>query len=45
MLVFTTVNVTHLAPPIVRTTDVTYRTERASIVNQDGMKFIAIQVK
>lgn len=40
MLVITAVSVTHLAPPIVKATRVTYRVEHVLAVNLDGLECI-----
>lgn len=45
MLVSTVASVTILAPLIVTTTRVTYKTERVFRVNQGGVEYIAIQVR
>lgn len=42
---FMALNVTHLAPQIVRTTCVTYRMERVLHVNLDGLGLHVLQVK
>lgn len=45
MLVSTVAIVTILAPFIVSTTRVTYKTERVFRVNQGGVEYIAIKVR
>lgn len=44
MLVSTVASVTIIAPLIVTTTRVTYKTERVFHVNQGGVEYIAIKV-
>lgn len=45
MLVSTVVTATRHAPPIVKTTRVTYRMEHVLTVNLDGLKCIVTQVR
>lgn len=45
MLISTVASVTILAPLIVTTTRVTYKTERVFRVNQGGVEYIAIKVR
>lgn len=45
LLVFTAVTVTLLVPQTVKITRVTYRMERVSRVNLDGMEYIVVQVR